>query len=280
MVAKAGGKKLKFVKMHGTGNDIILFDCLKQTISNPPHTARKLCNRHTGIGADQLILLLKSRKADFAMRIFNSDGSEAEMCGNGIRCLANYIKHAKISQKKEFQIETLAGIRPVKFIGKSVEVNMGEPIMKGKEIPVNLSGRVVNRPIKVDSKEFRITCISMGNPHCIIFNDDLDNFDIDRFGPQIETAPTFPKKTNVSFVNVLSKKEIHIRVWERGSGETLSCGTAACASAIASVLNSYTDRKVTAHLPGGKIDIDWRTKDNHVYMKGPADIVYFGELSV
>jgi len=273
-------KKRAFVKMHGIGNDIILFDCLKSTIQNPTYTARKLCNRHTGIGADQMLMLTKSRKGDFGMRVFNADGSEAEMCGNGIRCLARYIKTSKISSKKELTIETKAGLKKVKFVGKLVDVNMGEPIMKGKEIPVNLSGRVVNRPLKTEIKEFRITCVSMGNPHCVTFHEDLDELQVDKYGPLLENHSIFPKRTNVSFVNVMSKHEIHARVWERGTGETLGCGTAACASLIASVLNGYTDRKATVVLSGGKLEVHWNTKDNCIYMRGPTETVFHGEVEI
>lgn len=273
-------KAREFVKMHGTGNDIILFDCLKNPLNNPPHLARKLCNRHTGIGGDQLIVLQKSKKFDYSVRFFNADGSEAEMCGNGIRCVARYLKDSKICTKKVLVFETLAGLRNVKISGKLFEVDMGEPVMKGKDIPVNLSGRVVNRPLKTEAKEFRITCLSLGNPHCITFHENLDNVQIDRFGPLLENYHIFPKRANVSFVNVMSKNEIHMRVWERGTGETESCGTAACASAIASVLNGFTDRVVSVVLPGGKIDVEWSVKDNHVYMSGPAEFVYRGEIEI
>lgn len=277
---KAKPKARPFVKMQGTGNDTILIDCLKQQIPNPQHTARKLLNRHFGIGGDQLVLLLKSRKCDFGMRIFNADGSEAEMCGNGIRCLVRYIKEAGISLKKELLIETLAGPRKVKTMGKIIEVDMGEPIMRGKDIPVNLSGRIINRPLKTETKEFRITCLSMGNPHCVTFHENLAELAVDRFGPLIETYHIFPKRTNVSFVNIMSKNEIQMRVWERGVGETLGCGTAACASAVASVLNGFTDRTVTVALPGGKLEIDWSTKNNHVYMRGPAETIFKGEIEI
>ncbi len=277
---KSRGKVRPFWKMHGVGNDVILFDCLKGTLSNPPHAARKLCNRHTGIGGDQLVMLTKSRKCDFGVRFFNADGSEAEMCGNGIRCVARYIKDRKISTKKELVLETLAGPRTVKHAGKLIEVDMGEPIMKGKEIPVNLSGRVVNRPLKTEAKDFRITCLSMGNPHCITFHEHLDELEVKRFGPLLETYSVFPKRANISFVNVVSKNEIQMRVWERGTGETLGCGTAACAAAVGSVLNGFTDRKVTVALPGGKLQIEWSTKDNHVYMKGPAETVFTGEIVI
>jgi diaminopimelate epimerase len=276
MATKSKGRQ--FIKMHGVGNDVILFDCLKDAIPNPVHAARKLCDRHTGIGADQLVLLTKSRKADFGMRVFNADGSEAEMCGNGIRCLARYVKDAGLSSKKELTIETPAGLRHVKFIGKLVEVNMGEPIMKGKDIPVNLSGRIINRPLKTDAKEFRITCLSVGNPHCVTFNEDLGNVPVEKYGPLLETYSIFPKRVNVSFVNVISKKDIQMRVWERGAGETMGCGTAACASAVASVLNGYTDRMVTVSLPGGKLEVEWNQKDNNIYMRGPAETIFKGEI--
>ncbi len=280
MTAQKKTKLRAFTKMHGAGNDVILFDCLKSNIPNPAHAARRLCNRHTGIGADQLILLTKSRKCDFGMRVFNTDGSEADMCGNGIRCLAKYIKDARISAKKELTIETMAGPRTVKHTGKLVLVDMGEPVMKGKDIPVNLSGRIINRPLKTENKEFRITCLGMGNPHCITFHDDLEVLPLEKYGPLLESYSIFPKRVNASFVNVISKKDIHVRVWERGAGATLACGTAACASTVASVLNGYTDRKVTVTLPGGKLDVEWSQKDNHVYMKGPAETVFKGEIAI
>lgn len=281
MAAKGKSKARTFHKMQGVGNDMIVLDCLKDHIQSPIAISRRLCNRHFGIGADQLLLLQKSRKADFLMRIFNADGSEAEMCGNGARCIAQYIREMKLSTKKELEIETLAGIRKVKFItSKTIEVDMGEPIMKGKEIPVNLSGRIINRPLKTEVKDFRITCLSMGNPHCITFQEDIEHFDVRKFGPLLETHSIFPKKANVSFVNVISKNEIHVRVWERGVGETFGCGTAACASSVAAVLNGYTDRKVTASLKGGKLEIEWSQDDNHVYMRGPAEFVFKGEIVI
>jgi len=279
-MATKKSKARHFVKMHGIGNDMIIFDCTKSSIASPAPLARKVCNRHTGVGADQMLLISKSRKGDFMMRTFNPDGSEAEMCGNGIRCAAKFIKEYKLSAKKELLIETPAGLKLVKSVGNQFEVDMGEPIMKGKEIPVNLSGRIINRPLKTESKDFRITCLSVGNPHCITFHEELKDLPVEKFGPMLETYSIFPKKANISFVNVISKKELQLRVWERGAGETLGCGTAACASAVASVLNGFTDRKVTAVLPGGKLEIEWSTKDNHIYMKGPAEIVFTGEIAI
>ena len=275
------GKMITFTKMQGIGNDAIVLNVLKGSLpASPMHLARKLCNRHTGIGADQLLFLTKSRKYDFGMRIFNADGSEAEMCGNGIRCLARYIKDQKLSAKKGLTIETAAGPRAVTFRGKVIEVDMGEPIMRGRDIPVNLSGRVVNRPLKIDTKDFRITCLSVGNPHCIIFQEKLDEFPIAQFGPLLEQHNIFPRRANISFVNVLSKTEMQVRVWERGSGETRGCGTAACAAAVGGVLNGFTDRKVTVQMPGGKLDIEWDAKSNHILLRGPAEPVFSGEMRI
>lgn len=279
-MAQAKHKERPFVKMHGLGNDVVLFDCTKNIFANPTHIARKLLNRHTGIGGDQLVLLTKSRKADFGMRIFNNDGSEAEMCGNGIRCLARYIKDAKLSVKKELKIETPAGIRGARFIGNAVEADMGEPQMKGKDIPVNLSGRIINRPLKIESKDFRITCVSIGNPHCVVFHEDVANFDVKRFGPLLENYHLFPRRINVSFVNVVSKNELSMRIWERGAGETRSCGTAACAATVAGVLNGFAERKVTIIQPGGKLEVEWSRKDNHIYLKGPAETVFKGLIAI
>lgn len=276
MVAKA--KSFHFIKMQGTGNDCIIFDNLRLKTSNLGRFAKKICHRTLGVGADQLLILGKSRHADFKMEIFNADGSQAEMCGNGIRCLARYIKEAKYTQKKEMTIETLAGIRKLKVTSKTVFVDLGEPKLKGKEIPVNLSGRIINRPLKIENKDFRITCISMGNPHCVLFQENLDNIDIDRFGPLLENYHLFPKRTNVSFANVTTPQEIRVRVWERGAGETLSCGTAAAATLVASVLNGFTDRKAKIVLPGGKLEVEWQREGNHVWLAGPAEKICEGDI--
>ncbi|MFH1875044.1 MAG: diaminopimelate epimerase [Pseudomonadota bacterium] len=272
-------KARPFVKMQGQENDFVVFDCTKTMFASPAPIARKVLNRNSGVGGDQMILLIKSRKADFGMRTFNQDGSEAEMCGNGLRCLARFIKDNNFSSKKELTIETVAGIRKVRFVGAhSIEADMGEPKMKGKEIPVNLSGRVINRPVRIESKEFRITCLSMGNPHCVIFQEQLDDFPLQKFGPLLETYSIFPKKANVSFVNIFSKGDLHMRVWERGVGETRSCGTAACAATVAAVLNGFSERKTTVKQPGGKLIVDWNRKDNHVYLRGPVETVFCGEI--
>ena len=271
-------KTLHFVKMQGAGNDCIIIDMMKSKPLNHQRLARKICNRRFGVGADQLLLLSKSRKADFKMQIFNADGSEAEMCGNGIRCLARYIREAGYTSKKEMTIETLAGIREVKVSSKAVEVNLGEPKLKGKEIPVHLSGRIINRPLKIDSKDFRITCLSLGNPHCVIYQENLDTFPVEKYGPLLEHYHLFPHRTNISFVNVLSTGELKARVWERGVGETLACGTAAAASLVASVLNGFTERKVKIELPGGKLEVEWNRENNTVWLSGPAEKVCEGEF--
>lgn len=273
-------KKIHFIKMQGAGNDCIIIDAMKSKPQNPQRLARKICNRRFGVGADQLLILSKSRKADFKMQIFNADGSEAEMCGNGIRCLARYIREAGYTSKKEMTIETLAGIRDVKVSSKVVEVNLGEPKLKGKEIPVHLSGRIINRPLKIDSKDFRITCLSLGNPHCVIFQENLDNLPLEKYGPLLENYHLFPHRTNVSFVNVLSTVDLKVRVWERGVGETLACGTAAAASLVASVLNGFTDRKAKIELPGGKLEVEWNREDNTVWLAGAAEKICEGDFPI
>lgn len=274
-------KALPFVKMYGTGNDFIIVSCIGFRPSSPSKLGRDLCDRKRGIGADQLLLIHRSHKGDFRMQTLNPDGSEAEMCGNGIRCAAKYILENRLSQKRELVIETPAGLKTVKCLGKhSFQVNMGEPIMKGKDIPVTLSGRIINRPLKTELKEFRITCLSMGNPHCVIFVEDLDNYPVEKFGPYLENYHSFPKRTNVEFVHVVSDGEIRMRVWERGVGETDGCGTGACAAAVASVLNGFTGREVTVSQKGGKVDINWDKKSGHVIMTGIAEIVYKGEIVI
>jgi len=273
--------KLQFTKMHGLGNDFIFVDGRKFRIPNPKKTIKELCNRRLGIGADQVLILGKSRKADFRMEIYNADGGSVEMCGNGLRCLARFVTDEKLTSKSEIRVETPAGVQSVKVLSRGrVTVDMGEPIVKGREIPVNLSGRVINRPIRVDGKEFRATCLSMGNPHCVIFVDDPAAFPVEKYGPMIEKHNLFPRKTNVEFVRVHSDHEIEMRVWERGAGETLACGSGACAAAVASVLNGFTDRKVDVKLRGGVLQIEWNKETGHVLMTGPAETVFKGEIEI
>ena len=269
-------KTLSFIKMEALGNDCIVIDGLRTRFQESPRFVRKLCHRQFGIGADQLLLLTKSRKADFKMRVFNADGSEAEMCGNGIRCAALYIRNNKYSKKKDLVIETLAGLRKVYLHTKAIEVNLGEPILKGKDIPANLSGRIINRPLKVDTKEFRITCLSLGNPHCVIFVESVDTFPVERFGPLLENHHLFPRRVNVSFASLVGPDTIKVRVWERGAGETLACGTGAGAVVVASVLNGYTSRKAKIQLPGGDLEVHWDKESNSVSISGPAEEVFEG----
>ena len=274
-------KTIAFTKMYGTGNDFIVIPFIGSKPSSPPKMGRDFCDRKRGIGADQLLLIHKSHKGDFKLQTINPDGSEAEMCGNGIRCAAKFILENRISQKRELIFETPAGLKTVKCLGKhSFLVNMGEPIMKGKDIPVNLSRRIINRPLKTELKEFRITCVSMGNPHCVIFVDDLDNYPVEKFGKYLETYHSFPKRVNVEFVNVISQTEIKMRVWERGVGETNGCGTGACAAALASVLNGFTGREVTVFQKGGKVEVNWEKKDGKVYLTGMAEVVFKGEIAI
>lgn len=271
--------------MHGLGNDFVFIDCIsggrKRKLPNPKKTVKILCDRRFGVGADQVLVLEKSRKADFFMRVYNADGSESGMCGNGIRCLAKYVTDEKISTRKEIRVETSSGIQTARVAGRSkVTVDMGAPILKGKLIPVNLSGRVINRPIRVDGKEMRATCVSMGNPHCVIFVDDPKTFPVEKMGPVLERHHLFPKRTNVEFIRSLTPTLIEMRVWERGAGETLACGSGACAAAVAGFLNAQTGRSVRVRLLGGDLDIEWRREDDHVYMTGPAETVFKGEIEI
>jgi diaminopimelate epimerase len=293
--------KMKFAKMHGLGNDFVLVDCLGLELPGLPGHAEKLCHRRFGIGADQLLLLYPSTVADFKMRIFNADGSEVEMCGNGIRCLAKYIWERGLSEKRVIAVETLAGImRPEKADGL-VKVDMGEPVFEPEKIPVKTGQRakvkgqkektlnsklgtqnfkpVIDYPLKIDNREFRITCVSMGNPHAVIVVDNVTNFPVAYFGSRIESHPLFPRRTNVEFIEVPNPSEIVMRVWERGAGETMACGTGAAAVAVACHVKGLTARKVTVHLTGGDLAIEW-AGDNHVYMTGPAVEVFTGEIDV
>ena len=280
---------IHFIKMHGLGNDFILIDCLSQKCGMPNAefgiSAKKLCHRRFGIGADQILILERSEAADFKMLIFNADGSEVEMCGNGIRCLAKYIWDRKLSGKNVLAIETLAGIIKPEKAGELVRVDMGEPIFEPEKIPVHLlhpssliphpSGGIVDYPLQIADKEFKITCVSMGNPHAVIVVDDVAKFPVTYYGPMIEAHAIFPRKSNVEFIEIISGKEIKMRVWERGSGETMACGTGACAAAVASNVKGLTGGNVTIHLPGGDLLIE-RASDNHVYMTGPAVEVFEG----
>lgn len=275
-------KKIKFAKIHGLGNDYVLINALKENLSGIKFDdlARKMSNRHFGIGSDGIILILPSNKADFKMRIFNSDGSEAEMCGNGIRGFAKYVYEHGLTKNKEITVETLAGIIKPKIIDGMITVNMGEPVLDSKKIPMICDKqKVINEDLKLkDGTVLKVTCVSMGNPHCIVFVETF-GMPVEKIGYEIEHHKAFPKKTNVEFIQIINKREIAMQVWERGAGVTLACGTGASAAVVASVLNGKTDRKVTVHLLGGDLNIEWNEKDNNVYMTGPAEEVYEGEYN-
>ena len=278
---------IEFVKMHGLGNDYLYINCIKNREPLfPEELAKRLSNRHFGVGADGIILVCNSKIADFKMRIFNSDGSEAEMCGNGIRGFAKYVYDYNLIDKNEFKIETLAGMRKVKLntlnksITENITVDMGEPILHPVKIPVLTREEPPIKDLKIviKNKIFTITCVSMGNPHAIIRLHNLEDINIKEYGPLIENRSEFPKRTNVEFIEIKDRSRIKMKVWERGAGETLACGTGACASTVASVLNGYTERKVVVELLGGELEVEWNEEDSHVYMTGPATTVFRGRI--
>lgn len=279
---------IEFVKMHGLGNDFIIVDCLSHPYDSEQLTqaAVPLCDRHFGIGGDGLILALPSSSCDFRMRIINNDGSEAEMCGNGIRCFAKYLYEHDLTRRTTLTIETLAGvISPVLILDddhvKAVRVDMGEPRLERTLIPMaGPAGQVVNESLRVNGETFGVTAVSMGNPHAVIFVDDVARFAVEHYGPLIEKHAAFPRKTNVEFVQVLSPGELKMRVWERGAGITLACGTGACASLVAAVLAGNAERAATVELPGGPLVIAWNDADNHVYMTGPAEEAFTGIVNI
>jgi diaminopimelate epimerase len=275
-ILKSLEMNLKFWKMHGLGNDFILLDSRKTGFVPKPARVRKWCHRRFGIGADQMLILLPSSCADFRMRIFNADGSEAQMCGNGIRCLVRFIHDRKISRKKKLAIETLAGIVYPEILGKSVRVNMGTPVFEPQRIPANLAGSAIGRPLEVNGNLFEITVLSMGNPHCVIPVQMVEGVWIEHIGPLVERHKLFPQGTNVEFVQVSSRKKLKVRVWERGVGETLACGTGACAAAVACAKAGLSERKVTVSLPGGDLKINWQEHTGNVFMTGPAEFVFEG----
>ena len=275
---------IKFTKMHGLGNDYVYMDAIHQNIEKESSLAQFVSNRNFGIGSDGLILICKSEIADFKMRMFNADGSEAEMCGNGIRCVGKFVYDKGLTDKTEVTIETLAGVKTLQLNVeegkvKTVRVDMGEPILTPREIPViSEEEPVKNLKLKAKDKEFTFTCVSMGNPHAITFVENTKEFDVETYGKLLEVDKAFPNKTNVEFIEIVDKNHINMRVWERGAGETLACGTGACASVVACCLNGLTENKVNVELLGGILEIEWNKEDNHVYMTGPAVTVFEGEL--
>ncbi|QDT31354.1 diaminopimelate epimerase [Thalassoglobus polymorphus] len=274
---------MKFTKMHGAGNDYVYVNCFEEQLPQDiPALAREVSDRHTGIGGDGLILICPSEQGDARMRMFNADGSESEMCGNGIRCVAKYVFDHDIARKEELKIETGAGVLTLQVFAEDgladrVRVNMGKPILNGPDIPTTLEGAPpLKAPLEVGGKTLEVTCISMGNPHCITFVDEVTDEWVHGIGPQIEVHPAFPNRVNAEFIQIVSRSEMIMRVWERGSGETQACGTGACASAVAAVLNGLTDRTVLCHLPGGDLTLEW-AESGEVYMTGPATEVFHGE---
>jgi diaminopimelate epimerase len=274
---------MKFTKMHGCGNDYIYINGFQVQVDDPSKLSIKMSNRHFGVGSDGIVLILPSEKADFRMRMFNADGSEAEMCGNAIRCVGKYVYDNKMTDKTSVSIETLAGIKilDMTVVDNKVtyaKVDMGEPILKAEDIPV-ISDKypVIGEEIDVQGEKFQFTCVSMGNPHAITYVDDTDNFEVEEIGKLVEIDKKFPKKVNVEFAQIIDNETIKMRVWERGSGETLACGTGACATLVASVLNNLVNRKAVVKLIGGDLLIEWDKESNHIFMSGEAVTTFEGE---
>ena len=277
---------MKFTKMHGCGNDYVYVNLFEETIADPEQLSVAVSDRHFGIGSDGLITIGPSSVADFRMRMYNADGSEAGMCGNGIRCVAKYVYDHHMTEKTEISVETGAG---VKYLSLDIQdgrvsavcVDMGEPILAPEQIPVKAQGeRVVNEPISAAGRQWHMTCVSMGNPHAVIFVENVAEFELEKYGPFFERHERFPERTNTEFVQVHSRTEVSMRVWERGSGETLACGTGTCATVMACILNGLTDNRVLVHLRGGDLTINYDPDSNHIFMTGPATEVFEGNYSL
>lgn len=277
---------MKFTKMHGIGNDYIYVNAIEEKVENPAELSKRLSKYHFGVGSDGLVLIMESKVADFRMRMFNPDGTEAEMCGNASRCVAKYVYEKGLTTKTKFTIETGAGIKNVWLHiadgdVKTVTIDMGEPILKPSLIPTILTDAepVLMQKLTNANGEYMVNCVSMGNPHCVIFRESIALVDIKKEGPAIECHPAFPKKTNVEFAEVIDSSTIKMRVWERGTGETLACGTGACATLVAARLNGLCDNKVTLKLLGGDLQIEWNEADNHIYMTGAAVTIFEGRVN-
>lgn len=277
---------MKFTKMHGLGNDYVYVNCFEEKIDNPPAVARFVSDRHFGIGSDGLIMINPSKTADFEMEMYNADGSRGEMCGNGIRCVAKYVYDYGLTDKTQISVETLGGIKYLDLTvedGKVslVKVDMGKPELEADLIPI-ISEReqVIDEPIEVDEKEYHMTGVSMGNPHAVIYVDDVKGLDLEKIGPKFENHERFPKRINTEFVHCIDRQTVEMRVWERGSGETLACGTGACAVAVSSILNNLTDTQVTVKLLGGDLQIEWDREKDRVFMTGPATVVFDGVIDI
>ena len=277
---------MKFTKMHGLGNDYVYVNCFEEKIDNPPAVARFVSDRHFGIGSDGLIMINPSKTADFEMEMYNADGSRGEMCGNGIRCVAKYVYDYGLTDKTQISVETLGGIKYLDLTvedGKVslVKVDMGKPELEADLIPI-ISEReqVIDEPIELDGKEYHMTGVSMGNPHAVIYVDDVKGLDLEKIGPKFENHERFPKRINTEFVHCIDRQTVEMRVWERGSGETLACGTGACAVAVSSILNNLTDTQVTVKLLGGDLQIEWDREKDRVFMTGPATVVFDGVIDI
>ena len=275
---------MKFTKMHGCGNDYVYVNCFEETVDNPSEVAKYVSDRHFGIGSDGLILIKPSDVADFEMEMYNADGSRVEMCGNGIGCVGKYVYDYHLTDKTQISVETLAGIKYLNLLVEDkkvsrVRVNMGAPILEADQIPTTFEGSsVIDQPMTVVGKEYRVTCVSMGNPHCVIFLDeDITDLDLEKIGPEFEHHARFPKRVNTEFVNRIDDTHLRMRVWERGSGETWACGTGTCATVVAAILNGLTQNEVEVELLGGTLKIEWDREKNLVYMTGPAVVVFDGE---
>ena len=277
---------MKFTKMHGIGNDYVYVNCFRETVEHPGEVAAKISDRHFGIGSDGLILICPSEVADFRMDMYNSDGSQGAMCGNGIRCVAKYVYDYGLTDKTQISVETKSGIKYLELTVKDgkvalVKVDMGAPILEPGRIPVTLPGdQIVDQPLQVSGKDYRITCVSVGNPHCIVPVQDVDGLKIEQIGPDFENHEVFPDRVNTEFIRVLDRRTVQMRVWERGAGETWACGTGACAVAVACILNGWTEEKVLVKLRGGDLKIHWDKKKNTVFMTGPATVVFDGEINI
>ena len=275
---------MRFTKMQGLGNDYVYVNCFEEKIDNPPELARRISDRHFGVGSDGLIMINPSDKADFEMEMYNADGSRGEMCGNGIRCVAKYVYDHGLTDKTDISVETLGGIKYLELTVedgkvKTVKVDMGKPELEPQKIPVKADGgKAVDEPIRVGGEEYRMTCVSMGNPHAVVFvGCDVKDFPLEEIGPKFENHERFPNRVNTEFVRVIDRHTAEMRVWERGSGVTLACGTGACAVAVACVLNGLTEDEVTVRLLGGDLQIRWDREKDTVYMTGPAEAVFDGE---
>jgi diaminopimelate epimerase len=263
--------------MHGLGNDFVLVDCRDHDPGNWPDLSARLAHRRFGVGCDQVLVLRRSHSADFRAEFWNNDGTEAEMCGNGIRCVAQYLKDRQIFAGDEIRVETKAGLQICRFVAEGVEVDMGEPELSGRKIPAQLDGPIREYPLQLDGgPSVLVTCVSMGNPHAVIFVEDAEEYPITEVGPQVENHPFFPRRANVEFAQVLDRGRVRMRVWERGSGVTMACGTGACATAVASFWTGRTDRDVEVILDGGSLFIRWDAQTEHVFMTGPAATVFDG----